>query len=91
MGRLRGNSIESMHRYLLQNRRGWFTRDDASRVVVWWGLPGTIPTLAEAKDKPHQLETGGPGPDAFTFQQAFDAGSVPTALPKLFRHEGQER
>jgi hypothetical protein len=79
---------KSVHRYFLQNRRQWFARVDGSQFVLWWVLPGAIPTLDEAKSRLEQLEASGPGPEAFTLQQAFDSSGAPMAVPRLFRHEG---
>jgi hypothetical protein len=54
---------------------------------MWWVPAGTIPTIGEAKKKLEQLEAVGPQPDAFTFQDAFDANGAAMALPRLFRHD----
>ena len=80
---------KSVHRYFLQNRRQWFARVDGSQVVMWWVIPGTVPTLSEAKEKLETLGASGPCPSAFTPQQAFDPSGSPMLVPRLFHHEGE--
>jgi len=45
--------------------------------VLWWVPQGHHPTIKEAKTKLTQLREHGPGSEAFTFKQSFDAPSFP--------------
>jgi hypothetical protein len=47
---------------------------------MWWLPAGELPTLEEAMRKLRLLEVGGPSPEAFTFQDAFDPAGSP--LPR---------
>jgi hypothetical protein len=62
----------SRHLDVMRRRREWFHRMDAY-LALWWVPAGTIPTVAEAKDRLQLLAGNGPGPDAFTFRVPFPA------------------
>jgi heme-degrading monooxygenase HmoA len=62
----------SRHLDVMRRRREWFHRMDAY-LALWWVPAGTIPTVAQAKDRLQLLAGNGPGPDAFTFRVPFPA------------------
>jgi heme-degrading monooxygenase HmoA len=62
----------SRHLDVMRRRREWFHRMDAY-LALWWVPAGTIPTVAQAKDRLERLAGNGPGPDAFTFRVPFPA------------------
>jgi hypothetical protein len=62
----------SRHLDVMRHRREWFHRMDAY-LALWWVPAGTIPTVAQAKDRLQLLAGHGPGPDAFTFRVPFPA------------------
>jgi hypothetical protein len=62
----------SRHLDVMRRRREWFHRMDAY-LALWWVPAGTIPTVAEAKERLQLLAGKGPGPDAFTFRVPFPA------------------
>ena len=67
---LRTYTYKSDHTAFLRRRREWFTPfDDWPVLVLWWVPAGTVPTLAEAKQKLAQLRDDGPTPAAFTFRE----------------------
>jgi len=62
----------SRHLDVMRRRREWFHRMDAY-LALWWVPAGTIPTVAQAKDRLQLLAGNGPSPDAFTFRVPFPA------------------
>jgi len=77
---LRGYVYRSGHLDLLRRRREWFRHPDGPYQVLWWVPAGHLPTLAEAAERLALLAAEGPGPDAFTFREAFPPppGPVPS-------------
>ncbi|MGW0480303.1 DUF3291 domain-containing protein [Nonomuraea sp. NPDC003214] len=72
----------SDHLAVLRRRREWFLRIAEPAMVMWWIPEGTIPTLAEGMARLRRLRTEGPGPEAFTYKDAYDsseAASLPAA------------
>ncbi|MEU4574400.1 DUF3291 domain-containing protein [Nonomuraea sp. ATR24] len=72
----------SDHLAVLRRRREWFLRMAEPAMVMWWIPEGTIPTLAEGMARLRRLRTEGPGPEAFTYKDAYDsseAASLPAA------------
>lgn len=73
--------IESLRRYVygsahtefLRRREEWFERMSERYLVLWWVPGGHRPGIDEAIAKLEQLRAHGPGPEAFTFRQAFPA------------------
>jgi hypothetical protein len=76
---LRTFVYDTVHRYFLQSRRKWFERIERRALVLWWIPAGHEPTLEEAVAKLEHLETHGPTPDAFTFQDLFETDGTPVA------------
>jgi heme-degrading monooxygenase HmoA len=62
----------SRHLDVMRRRREWFHRMD-TYLALWWVPAGTIPTVAQAKDRLQLLAANGPSPDAFTFRVPFPA------------------
>jgi hypothetical protein len=62
----------SRHLDVMRHRREWFHRMD-TYLALWWVPAGTIPTVAQAKDRLQLLAGNGPSPDAFTFRVPFPA------------------
>jgi len=62
----------SRHLDVMRRRREWFHRMD-TYMALWWVPAGTIPTVAQAKDRLQLLAGNGPSPDAFTFRVPFPA------------------
>ncbi|MGI5272021.1 DUF3291 domain-containing protein [Nonomuraea sp. CA-218870] len=72
----------SGHLEVLRRRREWFRRLAEPSTVMWWVPDGVIPTLAEAMARLERLKAEGPGPEAFTFRDAYpssEAASLPAA------------
>ncbi|MDA0634331.1 DUF3291 domain-containing protein [Nonomuraea sp. MCN248] len=71
----------SGHLEVLRRRREWFRRLAEPTMVMWWVPDGVIPTLAEAMARLERLKAEGPGPEAFTFRDPYDASSEAASLP----------
>ena len=56
---------------VMRHRRAWFSRMADPYLALWWVPAGTIPTVAEAKDRLELLASQGPSPAAFTFRAPF--------------------
>jgi heme-degrading monooxygenase HmoA len=63
----------SRHLDVMRHRREWFHRMAGPYMALWWLPAGTIPTVAEAKDRVEVLARQGPTPAAFTFRAPFPA------------------
>lgn len=61
----------SAHVEIMRRRREWFERMKDSHMVLWWVPRGHRPTIEEAITRLDRLRVQGPGPEAFTFRQAF--------------------
>jgi Domain of unknown function (DUF3291) len=59
------------HRDVMRRRRQWFERLADAYVVLWWIPAGTLPTVADARERLERLRRDGPSPEAFTFQSPF--------------------
>lgn len=70
---LKGFVYRSAHAELLRQRGAWFERMGAVYQALWWLPAGQVPTLPEAKARLDTLQSQGPGPEAFTFAQAWPA------------------
>jgi hypothetical protein len=69
---LHGYIYRSAHNEVMALRKQWFDRMTEAYSVLWWVAENHIPTLGEASDRLECLRGQGPGPNAFTFKQAFD-------------------
>jgi heme-degrading monooxygenase HmoA len=70
---LRAFVYASRHLDVMRRRREWFHRMADAYLALWWVPAGTIPTVAEARERIELLTRDGPGPDAFTFRVPFPA------------------
>ena len=79
------DSVEALHAYvyrsdhapIMARRRSWFAQPSEPWSVLWWVPAGHRPSMTEAAERLQALREHGPGPQAFTFKQAFPA---PTAV-----------
>ena len=70
---LRSFVYASRHLGVMRHRRAWFTRMTDPYLALWWVPAGTVPTVAEARDRLVLLARRGPSADAFTFRAPFPA------------------
>src|SRR4029453_9532547 len=68
---LRAFVYATRHLEVMRHRRAWFQRMPAPYLALWWLPAGTIPTVAEAKDRLELLASQGPTAGAFTFRVTF--------------------
>jgi heme-degrading monooxygenase HmoA len=73
---LRAFTYRTVHLSFLRRRREFFRPYPGAYQVLWWIPAGSRPTVAEAMRRLALLESGGPGPAAFTFRQPFPAGDA---------------
>ena len=59
------------HLEVMRHRRQWFSRMADPYLALWWVPAGTIPTVAEAKERLELLARQGPTAGAFTFRAPF--------------------
>jgi hypothetical protein len=78
---LRDFVYASRHLDVLRRRREWFHRMADPFLALWWVPAGTIPTVAQAKDRLELLARQGPTPAAFTFRVPFPAPTAATRSP----------
>jgi len=72
-------SMEDLHNYvyktahaqIMSRRKEWFHRMTDAYTVLWWVREGHRPTVVEAEAKLALLQSGGPGPNAFTFKNSY--------------------
>ena len=68
---LRGFVYASRHLEVMRHRRAWFHKMADPYLALWWVPAGTIPTVAEAKERLELLAGRGPTAGAFTFRAPF--------------------
>lgn len=68
---LRDYTYRSDHTRVLTRRREWFEKLDRPHFALWWIPAGSLPTIAEAKERLALLDEHGPTADAFTFRDRF--------------------
>jgi Domain of unknown function (DUF3291) len=68
---LRAFVYATRHLEVMRHRRAWFQRMPDPYLALWWVPAGTIPTVAEAKDRLELLASQGPTAGAFTFRAPF--------------------
>ena len=68
---LRSFVYATRHLEVMRHRRQWFSRMADPYLALWWLPAGTIPTVAEAKERLELLARQGPTAGAFTFRVAF--------------------
>jgi heme-degrading monooxygenase HmoA len=70
---LRAFVYASRHLEVMRHRRAWFHRMADPYLALWWVPAGTIPTVAEARERLELLARLGPTAEAFTFRSPFPA------------------
>jgi Domain of unknown function (DUF3291) len=80
---LRGFVYATRHLDVMRHRRTWFHRMPDPYLALWWLPAGTIPTVAEARERLGLLAAKGPTADAFTFRAPFPepADAAPLGPP----------
>jgi Domain of unknown function (DUF3291) len=73
----------SAHVSLMRRRKEWFERMTGAFLVLWWVPKGHRPDVAEGIAKLERLRSAGPGPEAFTFRQAFAPPDAAQGRPAL--------
>ena len=68
---LRDFVYASRHLEVMRHRRRWFHHMADAYLALWWVPAGTIPTVAEAKQRLELLARQGPTAGAFTFRAPF--------------------
>jgi Domain of unknown function (DUF3291) len=68
----------SRHLDVLRRRREWFHRMADPFLALWWLPAGSVPTVAQAKERLELLRRQGPTPAAFTFRVPFPAPAAAT-------------
>ena len=64
--------LRTAHVEFLRRRREWFDRMEDAYLALWWVVPGTEPTLDDARARLDHLRRLGPTPTAFTFRRRFE-------------------
>ncbi|MFI6390356.1 DUF3291 domain-containing protein [Nonomuraea sp. NPDC050547] len=67
----------SGHLDYLRRRREWFEHIAEPYAVMWWIPVGELPTTAEGFERLRRLRAEGPGPEAFTFKDFYEATAMP--------------
>ncbi len=67
------------HLEVMRRRREWMTRLADAYMALWWVPAGTIPSVAEARDRIDHLRAHGPTPRAFTFKRRYAAREATSA------------
>ena len=70
----------SNHAGAMRRRREWFEPFSGPFLALWWVPAGTLPTVADARDRLAHLRAHGPSVQAFTFRQAFTPDGQPVQL-----------
>ena len=68
---LRRYVYHSEHVELMRRRREFFERMPQAFLVLWWVPRGHRPDIPEAMARLEMLRARGPGPQAFTFREAW--------------------
>ena len=68
---LRSFVYATRHLEVMRHRRQWFSRMADPYLALWWLPAGTIPTVAEAKERLELLARQGPTAGAFTCRVTF--------------------
>lgn len=65
-------TYHGIHNQALVRGREWFRSPQWPPLTLWWVAEDETPTWQDAVARHLTLHENGPGPDAFTFRQAFD-------------------
>jgi hypothetical protein len=70
---LRDYVYRSAHADVLRHRQEWFVKMIEAHVALWWIDAGTLPTVADARERLEMIRTNGPTPHAFSLKEPFPA------------------
>lgn len=70
---LKAYVYRSTHVEFIAARHQWFEKLPGPHFALWWIPAGTLPTVAEAKDRLEHLRLHGPSEHAFLFHQPYRA------------------
>lgn len=84
----RWRDLESVHAFafgpahagVMRRGHAWMERGDWPTHVAWWLADDEVLTVTDAARRYDLLDSAGPGPEAFTFEAAYDAGGERTEL-----------
>ena len=71
----------TVHAKVMARRAEWFAPLDGPHLAMWWHDPAKPPTLALGKAKLDRLARLGPTPEAFAFNDLYDADGRPVGEP----------
>jgi hypothetical protein len=69
-----------LHTEAMRRRAEWFHAPDHPNYAAWWVADDHQPDFVEATRALEALHVNGPSPEAFNFQQPFDAEGRPSKL-----------
>jgi hypothetical protein len=72
----------SLHTEAMRLRAEWFHAPDHPNYAAWWVADGHQPDFVEGTARLEALHANGPTPEAFNFQQPFDATGQQTRLDR---------
>ena len=61
----------SQHTAVMRDRKQWFEKFDGMYYALWWVPAGSVPTVAEAKERLDYLREHGESEYAFSFRTPF--------------------
>lgn len=64
-------AYQTAHRRFVQRRKEWFQLFEAPYLALWWIEEGSVPTVAEGRQRLDHLTQVGPTAHAFTFRRIF--------------------
>jgi len=73
---LQNFAFNTAHRKIYKRRAEWFSVMKSHHFVMWWVSADHTPTLAEAKAKLTHLDTHGPTPEAFGWEQVISGKAL---------------
>ena len=71
--------FQTVHAQFYRKRAKWFQPLDVPHFVMWWIVPGHIPTIAEAAERLEDLRSNGPSERAFGWDQLPNAEALRAA------------
>jgi hypothetical protein len=80
---LRRYVYHSEHVELMRRRREFFERMPQAFLVLWWVPRGHRPDIPEAMARLEMLRARGPGPQAFTFREAWPPPDQASSVREL--------
>jgi Domain of unknown function (DUF3291) len=77
---LKDFTYRTAHAEVFSKRDKWFVPLGRAHMVLWWFADDGGPTYTQATRRLELLHANGPGPDAFSFGQPYDASGYKTGL-----------